>query len=68
MRHPEDHTDVTDHENCNCDQARALVVLVNRLVRERDEARKLAEFWHTASCQNSAKFLGGPLPWEMEEE
>ena len=45
MRHPEDPSDVTDHDNCNCDQALALVDTVNRLVKERDEARRLAEHW-----------------------
>jgi len=67
MRHPEDPTDATDHDNCNCDQALALIDTVNRLVRERDEARKLAEYLFDAVCdpREREEWL---LPWRKKNE
>ena len=71
MRQPK-FMDVNEHDNCNCDQALALIVLVNRLVKERDEARKLAEYWFGAVCdprerdpREREQYL---LPWEDDEE
>ena len=69
MRHPIDPMDVIDNCNCNCDQALALVDVVNRLVKERDEARAVAE-----SVRRSLRAFRFPLPfappafpWESDD-
>ena len=81
MRHPEDPTDATDHDNCNCDQALALIETVKQLrseletmVKERDEARREAEAMRRLASRLAyggslfgAVFQPSSFPWEKEE-